>query len=293
MWLMGYQPRTKPQRGTIHEYKKPLHEKSKNKKSIRRRTGEPVQEEKQPATLREVSEGTLKRLHTLGSQKFGSFPFSEHFDRWLANVAVVLGEFESHPNIIVDDQYVRERTHALAAIKLQLEGRRRKEASINKELKNLSEQKAQLGGINTEYANINKKMNSQKSRELKHLYNEIERLKKDQDIVIKIKTGFFRGISKKEREQKEIEIAEQLSEKQRELELFMLHCNAAQKQLRDEYDRKREPVFKQINYFQKAVEDLETDGSLEQRWLACEAIIDALNNLLQRNAQLHSDTLGT
>ena len=74
-----------------------------------------------PATEREVSELTLKQLHTLGSQKFGSSPFSEHFDRWLTNVTVVLDEFKSHPNIGVDDQFVNECAQTLSSIKNQLE----------------------------------------------------------------------------------------------------------------------------------------------------------------------------
>ena len=102
---MGYQPRIKSRRGEIHEYRKPLREKGKYRKRIHRRLGRPVQEEKHTATEREISEETLKRLHTLGSQKFGSSPFTEHFNRWLTNVAAVLGEFESHPNISVDDQF--------------------------------------------------------------------------------------------------------------------------------------------------------------------------------------------
>ena len=40
--------------------------------------------------------------------------------------------------------------------------------------------------------------------------------------IIRMKTGFFRGISKKKREQKEIEITQELNDRQSELELVML-----------------------------------------------------------------------
>ena len=44
-----------------------------------------------------------------------------------------------------------------------------------------------------------------------------------------MKTGFFQGISRKDREQKEIAIADELSDMQRELELVMLDFNAQEK----------------------------------------------------------------
>jgi len=281
---MGYQPRIKSSKGAIHGYKKPLREKRKDRKRTRRGIGRPILEEKPTLTEREVSEGTLKRLHTLGIQKFGSSPFSEHFDRWLTNVAAVLSEFELHPNINVDDQFVRERSQTLSSIKLQLEGISRKETALYQELSNLSQVRNQLKQINTEYATKTGTTKGRKNREIKRLYSSINRLKTEQNMVIRIKTGFFRGISKKEREQKELEIIQQLTDKQNELELLILDFTAIQKEVRDEYERKRAPVLKQIKYFQKIIEELETDGSLEERWFACEALIDAVNTFLQRKA---------
>jgi hypothetical protein len=158
---MGYQPRIKSPRGAIHEYRKPLRERRKDSK--RTHKSGPIQEEKHAATEREVSEGTLKRLHTLGSQKFASSPFNEYFDRWLTNVEAVLSVFESHPNISVDEQFVRERTETLVDIKLQLEGRRRKEASLDQEIKNLAYYRIRLKQINTEYETMARAIKLQKT----------------------------------------------------------------------------------------------------------------------------------
>jgi hypothetical protein len=281
---MGYQPRIKSPKGAIHEYKKPLREKRKDRKRIHRRIGRPIREAKHTATEREVSEGTLKRLHTLGSQKFGSSPFSEHFDRWLTDVAIVLSEFESHPKISVDDQFVKERAQTLAVIKLQLEERRKKEASLNQEITNLSYYKNSLKQIDMEYVTMMAALKNRKNREIKPFRISIDQLKSEQDKVIRVKTGFFRGISRKDREQKEIEIAQKLNDKQRELELLVLDFNAKQKELREEYETRREPVLEQLKKFQKISQNLETDGSLEERWFACEALIDAVITFLQRKA---------
>ncbi len=279
---MGYQPRIKSPRGAMHEYRKSLREKGRDKKRLHRR-GRP-EEERQVPTEKEISELTLKRLHTLGSQKFGSSPFSEHFDRWLTNIEAVLIEFKSNPNIGIDDQFVTECSQILSSIKLQLEEKRRREASVDQEIKSLAYCNSCLEEINTKYATAANTVKSRKNSEVKRLYNEIDRLKKEQERVIRMKTGFFRGISKKDREQKEMAVMQELSDRQKELELVMLDFNAQQKALREEFERKREPLQKQQRFFQKKIGEMETDGSLEERWFACEALADAVNTFLQRKA---------
>ena len=279
---MGYQPRIKSPKSAIHQYKKPLREKRKDRKHLRKQVGRPLLEEKHIATEREVSEVTLKRLHTLGIQKFGSSPFSEHFDRWLQNVTAVLDEFKSNPNIGVDDQFVEECSQTLSTIKNQLEAICRKEATLDRELNSLSDWKSRLKLINKEYGALTGTIRGQRNREVKRLCSIINRLKIDQDEVIRMKTGFFHGVSRKKREQKESVIVQELNDKQMELELVMLDFSAKQKELRAEYERKREPVLEEIKKFRKIIQIMETDSSLEERWFACEALIDAVNAFLQR-----------
>jgi DNA repair exonuclease SbcCD ATPase subunit len=281
---MGYQPQKKSPKGAIHEYRKPLREKRKDRKRIRRGVGRPYQEEKHTVTEREVSELTLRRLHTLGTQKFGSSPFNEHFDRWLTNVTAVLDEFKSHPNIGVDDQFVTECAQTFSSIKNQLEKLRRRETGLDQELNNLSDWKSRLKLINKEYAASAGAIKAQRNREIKRLYSIINRLKKEQDEVIRMKTGFFRGVSRKIREQKETAIVQELNDKQTELELVMLDFSAKQKKLRAEFEIKREPTLEEIKKFRRIIQVMETDGSLEERWFACEALIDAVNGFLQRKA---------
>jgi hypothetical protein len=281
---MESQPRTRPSRGNSREYTKPLREKGKGKEHSNRRAPKSAQEEKHVPTAQEVSEGTLKRLHILGRQKFGSSPFSVHFDRWLANVEAVLWEFESNPNISVDSQFTGERIQTISIIKQQLERRRREEVLAIGDAGQLSERRNVLQQIKTEYALSTRELRRQKSRELRRLYSAIEHLKREQDEVVRIKTGFFRGISRKDRDQKEADIAQQLADKQRELELVILEFNAVQEKRLDAYKRQSEPVFEQLKGLQRKVEEAETDGSLEERWFACEALIDAVNTFLQRKA---------
>jgi DNA repair exonuclease SbcCD ATPase subunit len=281
---MGYQPRVKSPRGAVHGYNTSLREKRKDRKRIRRGVGKTTFEEKPVVTEIEVSELTLKRLHTLGIQKFGSSPFSEHFERWLMNVTAVLDEFKSHPNIGVDEEFERECVETLANIKSQLENISRKESTLDQELNNLSDWKSRLKQLNKEYATSAGALKSQRNREIKQLYTVINRLKKSQDEVIRMKTGFFHGVSKKKREQKEADIVQELNDTQEKLELVMLDFSVKQKELRAYHEQKREPVVEEIKKFRRIIQVMETDSSLEDRWFACEALIDSLNSFLQRKA---------
>jgi hypothetical protein len=286
---MRYQPRKTSPKGAVHGYRKPLRERKKERKRLRVTLSQPIIEEKRTVSEREIAEVTLKRLHTLGIQKFGSSPFSTHFDRWLMNVTAVLEEFELHPNMKVDEEYLRERSQALDSIKQQLESLSRKEATLDQEVKVLSDQRSHLKQINTEYATQAGVVRGQRNREIKRLTIIINRLKKEQDQVIRMKTGFFHGISKKAREEKESVIAKELNERQTELELVMLDFTAKQKALREQCDAKREPVLEEIKKHRQTVQTLEADGSLEERWFACEALIDAVNMFLMRKATQQKD----
>ena len=281
---MGYQPRKKLSRDAIHEYRKSLQEKSKNRKRIRDSHGILPAKKAQILTEKEISEATLRRLHTLGSQKFGSSPFSEHFNRWLTNVSIVLDEFQTHPDIKVDKQFVTECTQTLSTIGSQLKERRRQETSLDQELKNLAYCREHLNQINSEYATNASKIRGQKNRDIRRINRSINRLKEEQEKVIRIKTGLFRSVSKKEREQKEIVIVEELNNKQTELEIVILDFKNQQKILQDNYEKKKEPVLEQIYDLKKKIRHMDMDDSLEDRWFACEALIDSINSFLQRKA---------
>jgi hypothetical protein len=285
---MGYRPRMRAPRASGRGNGTPRHEKAKAKGPKHRSVRSSMLEENHVASTEEVVEKTLKRLRTLGSQRFASSPYSEHFGRWLLNLTDVLSEFESSPNISADDQFVKERSRILSNVELELEERRREEASLDESIKSLSDSKSLLERIREEYATRAREIEGRKNSEIKRLYSNIDSLRGELDDIVRMKTGLFRGISKKDREQKETETTRGVNTGQRELELAMLDFTVVQERLRDEYERKRQPVIEQIRDRQKKIENLETDGSLEDRWFACEALLDAVNALLQRKTlQLH------
>jgi len=236
--------------------------------------------------MKEVSEKTLSRLHILGNQRFGSSPFRDHFERWLLNLKDVLAEFESNPNISPDDQFMEERSQIVSAVELELEQRCREETSLEEAVKSLSNSKYLLELIKEEYFATAGQIGGRKRSEIRCMYGNIDNLRKELDSIVRMKVGFFRGISRKEREQRELEVIQKLNTKQKELELAMLDLKEVKESLREEYEKKRKPVVEQVRDGEKKVERLETDVSLENRWFACEALIDAVNTFLQRKTLL-------
>ncbi len=266
----------------------PRYGKVKDRRGKHRSEANSMREEKHVATMKEVSDKTLRRIRNLGSQRFGSSPFSEHFDRWLVDLVDVLSEFESNPNINADEQFVKERSQILSNVKIELEERCREEVSLEEAFKSLSDNKNLLSGDKEEYDTKMREIKRQKNSEIKRLNNNIDSLRKELDNIVRMKTGFFRGTSKKVREQKEIETTQGLNTEERELELAMLDFIEVKEKLRSEYERKRQPLIEQIRDCQKKIDTLEVDWSREDRWFACEALIDSVNALLQRKTlQLH------
>jgi hypothetical protein len=244
-------------------------------------------EEPHVPTLEEVSAKTLDRLRSLGNQRFALSPFSEHFGRWLVDLRNVVSEFESSPMISVDDQFLKERSQILSNVEVDLEERRRKEATHDGIIKNLSVNRILLGRIEEEYTDKTKEIEGRKANEIKRLSSSIDGLKEELDRIARIKTGIFRRVSEKAKAQKHAEATERLNSEQKQLAVAMQHFSAEKEKLRIEYEKKKQPVIDQMQDQQKEIDNLEVDGSLETRRAASEALINAVDGLLQREKSLH------
>ena len=254
----------------------------------RRSSGSYVSEEHHVPTLEEVSDRTLNRLRSLGNQRFALSPFSEYFGSWLVDLRDVVFEFESSPTVRVDGKFLKERSQILSNVEVELEERRREEATLDRITKGLSGNRILLERIEEEYTDKTREIEGRKASEIRRLSSNIDGLREELDRIARMKTGIFRRVSEKAKAQKEAEATQRLNSEQRELALAMHHFSAEKEKLRDEYEKKKQPVIEQILDQQKEIENLEIDGSLETRRAACEALVNAVNGLLQRErSSLH------
>lgn len=196
---MGYPPPKRSPRTAGRGSRKQPYEKRKGRGRKYRSEVNSKAEEKQAApSLMEVSDKTLKRLHVLGNQRFGSSPFREHFDRWLVDLKDVLSEFESNPNVKADDQFTEERTQIISDIESELGRKSLEEAALEEAIKSLSNSKNVFEQIKLEYAIKVGEIGRRKRSEIKRLNKNIDDLRKELDSVVRMKTGLFRGVSKKD-----------------------------------------------------------------------------------------------
>lgn len=256
--------------------------KAKGKGQKRRSGGSYILEENRAPTREEVADRTLSRLRNLGNQRFALAPFDEYFGSWLMDLREVLSEFELSPTMSVDDLFVKERSRILSNVELELEEIRHEQVSREEATKSLSDNRILLERIEEEYVTRTREIEWQKNSEIKRLSSNIAGLREELDRIARMRTGIFKAISKKAKEQKEAEVTQRLNSAQNELALATQHFIVEQGRLRDEYERKKQPIIDQIRDQQKEVENQEIDWSLEARRAAYEALANAVNALLKR-----------
>jgi len=281
---MGYRPQIRAPR-KYGRRRGNLKAKAKGRK--RRSSGSYLSEENRVQTSEEVVDRTLNRLRNLGNQRFGLFPFSEHFNLWLWSLWDTLSELDSSPNIDVDDQFVKERSQILADIELKLEERRRNENSQEEAAKNLLDMRMLIEQIEEEYAAKMKETERRRNSEINRLSSNIGDIREEMDRIARMKTGIFRRILKNIT-QKEAEATQRLNSAEKELMLAMQGFASEQDRLRNEYETRKQPIIERIDNQQKEAKSQEVDGSLEDRHGACEALINAVEALLKRNLQIRN-----
>jgi hypothetical protein len=183
---------------------------------------------------------------------------------------------------------VKERSQILSNVELELEEIRHKEASREEGIKGLSDKRVLLERIEEEHTAETREFEGRKDSEIKRLSSNVDGLREEVDRIARMKTGIFRVISKKAKAQKEAEATQRLNSAQVELASAVQNFATEQDNIRNEHERRKQAVIGQIKEYQKEIEYQEIDDSLEARRASCEALINAVNALVQRQrSSLH------
>ena len=279
---MGYKSQTGSRRSSGRKFQKSQHEKAKAKAQKHTSGGRYAQEETPVPPLGEVVEKTLVKLRNLGSQKFAVSPFSQYFDDWLVNVREVLSEFESSPAVVVDEEFVKERSQVFLDVEREFAETRLKETALDETAKNLPDANHLVVQIDAEYAAKSRENGLKRNSEVQRLTRNVHDLEEELDRVSRMKTSLFGSFSKKAKAQKDAEATQKLHSAKNGLELVVQNFKVEQEKLHDEYEKRKQAAMEQVQRIEKDIETLETDGSLEARRAACEALVNGVNALLQR-----------
>ena len=278
---MGYRPQIKSSRSG-RGHRKSQRKKAKGKAPKHRVGGKYAPADKQSITVRDVVKKTLRKLSGLGNQKFALSPFSEYFDNWLVTLKEVMSEFESSQAINVDDEFVKESSRILANVARELAARRSEEVTLREATKSLADNNHLLVEIDAEYAKATRELAFRRNSEIQLLTRKVHDLEEELDRVDQMKTSIFSPFSKKAKAQREAEATRKLNSAKSELESVVHNFTIEQEKLHDEYEKRKQDVIEKVRSLEKEVEKLETDDSLEVRREACDALVKAVNALLQR-----------
>ncbi len=281
---MSYRPQTSSRRNTGRGRRKLHHEKAKRKGQKHHSSGKYLMEESEAPAFKEVVEKTLGRLHSLGSQIFAFSPFSQYYDDWLLSLKSVLSEFEANPAVTVDEEFVKERSQVISNVELKLAERRREEAFLVEATRRLADQNHLLVQIDRDYATATRKLASNRNSEIKRLTLRVHDFEEELDEASRMKASIFSPFARRTKSNKTAEVTRKLDAAKSELESVVKAFEVDQEKLHDEYEEKKQAVIKQVRSLEKEIEGLETDGSVENRRVACEELVKALKALLQRKA---------
>lgn len=277
---MTYRSQGGSNRNPGRQYSKSKHEKKVKEKKQR-------SEAKHLADQTEVSqkesvEKTLGSITRLGNQIFALSPFSQYFDDWLVNLRQVVSEFESHPEIQVDDQFVKERTQIFLDVEGALADKRVQESSLSTEQKELVDNNNLLVESDKDYAEKTRQLSNKRNADLQRLSTEIRGLEDEVASMEQIKFSFYKFSAKKKHAAGLAQSRQALKSKKNELEVTLSSFTADQEKLHDSYEAKKQEITDKIDSLHKTLEKLETDTSVEPRQAACNALACAINTLLQR-----------
>jgi hypothetical protein len=278
---MSYRPQRSSHRKAGRGRGKTHHKKAKVKGSKHRSSDNYLMEEAEAPTFEGEVEKILGRLDSLGGQLFAFSPFSQYFDDWLLSLKSVLSEFESNPTVNVDEEFVKERSQVVTDVELKLVERRREEAVFVEATRKLADQNHILVKIDREYATATRKLASKRNGEIKVLTRRVRDFEEELDDVSQMKTG-VNLFARRAKSQRKAEVTRKLDAAKSELESVVKAFEVEQEKLHDGYEKRKQEAIEQVQNLEKEVEGLDTDGSMEDRRAACEALVKAVKALLQR-----------
>jgi hypothetical protein len=224
-------------------------------------------------------------------------PFGQYFDNWLVNLRQMVSEFESNSTIEVDEQFGKDRSQILLDVESALARIRLEESNLSRDEKALVDNNRLLGEADEEYSEKTKALSSKRDSEVERLTKRIHELENEIANQEKLsrekpKIGIFSYKSRKEYNMAMEKAAEELNRNKEdlkattdELEASVKGFSVDQKNLDNEYEKRKQGITERAESLRKELEKLETDTSIEARREASNALANAINFLIQRTHQ--------
>jgi cytochrome c556 len=132
--------------------------------------------------LKGLAEKTLTESQQLGNIVFAEPPFSQNFESWLANLQKIAADFESDPNIYIDDEFTQDSSRIIQDIEAIFNKIKADELNLSAIEKALAYNNHSLIEAEKEYAQRTRELSAKADLEVQNLSNRAQELERQLKI---------------------------------------------------------------------------------------------------------------
>ncbi len=132
------------------------------------------------------------------------------------------------------------------------------------------------------YAEQTRERSNKRNAEVQHLSSKIRDLEDLLATQQKVKFSFYQFSAKRKASEQLTQTTQNLKAAKNELEVTLQTFTAEQEKLHDNYEKQKQELNENSDRLHTELEKLETDTSTQPRQTTCNALVCAINALLQR-----------
>jgi len=284
---MGFEPRMRGRR-----FGRPAAKKKSARDRREQQKAPMFYEEATPIDPSQIRSTTLNALEHLGSQRFALPPYSEHFQRWMKDIARVLSDFKSQLPEAVDQQYSESVEKTLSNLQVALVERAETETSTSSKLadsqRRLAAYESGLSKLDQDYKTLTHEVRRRYEQSFVSLHREIGKLDGERLRILHAKPTLLQKLFRRS----EVNLEETANALRSEKNALAERKDALKQDLkkhRVEYESKRKEITEQLDVLRGKLEessDTKLDDALEIRKTACEdfrrEVDEAVDRLLKQ-----------
>lgn len=244
--------------------------------------------ESSPVDLNQIRSVTLNSLEHLGNQRFALPPYSEHFQRWIKDVATLLADFETKLPEPIDQQLKGRIEKTLSEIEIALKDQTATEKDISGKLSNAQRQIAayenQQLKLDSDHKTLTHQIRRRYEQSFERLRREIEMLEQERLRSLHAKPRLFQKIFHRSEASLQ-EKADSLRSKKTALAHGREALARELETQRVEYETKRRQITEQLSILRAKLEESKEsklDDALEIRKAACEQLRSEVDEAVDR-----------
>ena len=244
--------------------------------------------ESSPVDLNQIRSVTVNSLEHLGNQRFALPPYSEHFQRWIKDVATLLTDLQTKLPEPIDQQLKGRIEKTLSEIETTLKDQTATEKDISGRLSNAQRQIAayenQQSKLDSDYKIRAHQTRRRYEQSFERMRREIETLEQERLRSLHVKPRFFQKIFHRSEANLE-EKANSLRSKKTALAHGRQALARELETERIEYETKRRQIIEQLSILRAKLEESKQsklDDALEIRKAACEQLRSEVDEAVDR-----------